>query len=105
IGEEWGLTGVVSICLLFIFLIRRIYRIALDAPDEYGMFLALSLGTLIALEMLLISGGVLGALPLSGGVSPFLSSGNSAMLMNFLIFAVILGISNQSGGRNLSRPF
>ena len=39
------------------------------------MFLSLGLGVLIALEMLLISGGVLGAIPLSGVVSPFLSSG------------------------------
>src|SRR4029077_3406669 len=105
IGEEWGLTGVVSICLLFIFLIHRTYRIALDAPDEYGMFLALSLGTLIAIEMLLISGGVLGAIPLSGVVSPFLSSGNSAMLANFLVFAVILGISNQPASPAISQPF
>ena len=59
------------------------------------MFLSLGLGVLIALEMLLISGGVLGAIPLSGVVSPFLSSGNTAMLANFLIFAVVLGISNQ----------
>src|SRR5581483_4241080 len=48
------------------------------------------------LEMLLISGGALGAIPLSGVVSPFLSSGNTAMLCNFLICAILLGISNQS---------
>jgi cell division protein FtsI/penicillin-binding protein 2 len=46
--------------------------------------------------MLLISGGALGAIPLSGVVSPFLSSGNTAMLANFLIFALLLAISNQS---------
>ncbi len=40
-------------------------------------------------------GGVLGVIPLSGVVSPFLSAGNSAMLANFLLFAVILGISNR----------
>ncbi len=47
------------------------------------MFLALGLSALIAFEMLLISGGVLGAIPLSGVVSPFLSFGNTAMLANF----------------------
>src|SRR5581483_9237001 len=96
IAEEWGLPGVLSICLLFALLVHRAFRIALRAPDEYAMFLSTGLGTLIALEMLLISGGALGAIPLSGVVSPFLSSGNTAMLANFLIFAVLLGISNQS---------
>ena len=73
---------------------RRGLRIALDAAGEYAMFLALGLAALIAFEMLLISGGVLGAIPLSGVVSPFLSSGNTAMLANFLIAGILLAISN-----------
>ncbi len=96
IAEEWGVPGVLAITLLFALLIHRAFRIALRAPDEYAMFLGAGLGTLVALEMLLISGGALGAIPLSGVVSPFLSSGNTAMLANFLIFAILLGISNQT---------
>jgi cell division protein FtsW (lipid II flippase)/cell division protein FtsI/penicillin-binding protein 2 len=105
IGEEWGLAGVLAVLLLFVFLTHRCYRVALDATDEYGTFLALALGSLISLEMLLISGGVLGLIPLSGVVSPFLSSGNSAMLANFLIFAIILGISNHPLAPQISQPF
>ncbi len=96
IAEEWGFPGVLSVCLLFVLLIRRGFSIALRAPDEYGVFLGTGLTILIALEMVLISGGALGAIPLSGVVSPFLSSGNTAMLANFAIFAILLGISNQS---------
>jgi len=61
--------------------------------SDYGFFLALGLASLLAFEMLLISAGVLGALPLSGVVSPFLSSGNTAMLANFFVFALLLAIS------------
>lgn len=96
IAEEWGLPGVIAICCVFALLVHRAFRIALHAPDEYGMFLGVGLGTLLALEMLLISAGALGAIPLSGVVSPFLSSGNTAMLANFLILAILLCISNQS---------
>ncbi len=105
IGEEWGFIGVCIIAVLFIFLIHRAFRIALNAASEYAMFLALGLGSLIAFEMLLISGGVLGAIPLSGVVSPFLSFGNTAMLSNFLIFALLLGISSRQPDEELSRPF
>jgi cell division protein FtsI/penicillin-binding protein 2/cell division protein FtsW (lipid II flippase) len=105
IGEEWGFAGVLSIAILFVFLIHRALRIALKAVDEYAMFLALGLGSLIALEMLLISAGVLGAIPLSGVVSPFLSSGNTAMLANFLIFALILGVSNRAPSETIAQPF
>jgi cell division protein FtsI/penicillin-binding protein 2 len=93
IGEEWGFVGVASVFLLFGFLIHRAFRIAVRAASDYAFFLALGLASLLAFEMLLISSGVLGALPLSGVVSPFLSSGNTAMLANFLIFALLLSIS------------
>jgi cell division protein FtsI/penicillin-binding protein 2/cell division protein FtsW (lipid II flippase) len=93
IGEEWGFLGVAAVFALFAFLISRAYRAATRSATRFGFFLALGLGSLIAFEMLLISAGVLGALPLSGVVSPFLSSGNTAMLANFLIFALILSVS------------
>ena len=96
IGEEWGFIGVAAVLLLLGYLVYRAFRIGLSAPNEYGLFLALGLGALIAFEMLLISGGVLGAIPLSGVVSPFLSSGNTAMLANFLIFGILLAISNHT---------
>ncbi|HLH03537.1 MAG TPA: FtsW/RodA/SpoVE family cell cycle protein [Bryobacteraceae bacterium] len=95
VAEEWGFPGVAIICFLFAVLVSRAFRIAVRAPDEYALFLAAGFGSLLACEMLLISGGVLGAIPLSGVVSPFLSSGNTAMLANFFICAVLAGISNQ----------
>jgi cell division protein FtsW (lipid II flippase)/cell division protein FtsI/penicillin-binding protein 2 len=106
IGEEWGFCGVAAVLLLLGFLVWRGMRIGLRAPNEYGMFLALGLSALIAFEMLLISGGVLGAIPLSGVVSPFLSYGNTAMLANFLIFGVLAAISNHARDTVvISEPF
>src|SRR5205814_409739 len=109
IGEEWGFVGVAAIALLFAFLVRRSFRIARAAADEYAFFLAVGLASLFALEMLLISAGVLGAIPLSGVVSPFLSSGNTAMLANFLIFGLLLTISNHTRtpvqSAKISAPF
>lgn len=94
LGEEWGFAGVACIFLLFSVLIWRGMRAAQRADTSYGFFLATGLSMLIACEMLLITAGVLGALPLSGVVSPFLSSGNSAMVANFLVFALLIAIGN-----------
>src|SRR6185295_12195834 len=97
IGEEWGFAGVATVFALFGVLIWRGLRAAQRADTTYGLFLATGLTTLIACEMLLISAGVLGALPLSGVVSPFLSSGNTAMVANFLVFATLAGIGATHG--------
>jgi len=99
IGEEWGFTGVAAIGLLFGFLVWRSLRAASRSATHFGFFLGLGLASLIAFEMLLISSGVLGALPLSGVVSPFLSSGNTAMIANFLIFSLLLSISADAGAK------
>ena len=93
IGEEWGFLGVVSVFLLLAFLVDRALRAAARCQTQFGFFLATGLGCLIASEMMLITAGVLGVLPLSGVVSPFLSSGNTAMIANFLIFAMIASVS------------
>ncbi len=106
VGEEWGFAGVATVLLLLGFLVWRGMRIGLRAATEYGMFLAVGLSALIAFEMLLISGGVLGAIPLSGVVSPFLSFGNTAMLANFLIFGILIAISSQGAGSvAIDQPF
>ncbi len=93
IGEEWGFAGVVTVFLLFGFLVARAIRAAIRSATHFGFFLGLGLACLIAYEMLLISSGVLGALPLSGVASPFLSSGNTSMVASFLVFALLASLS------------
>jgi cell division protein FtsI/penicillin-binding protein 2/cell division protein FtsW (lipid II flippase) len=95
IGEELGAFGVAAVAILFAFLFRRALAAARSALDEYGFFLAVGCASLIAIEMLFISAGVLGVIPLSGVASPFLSLGTSAMLANFFLFAVIAGVSSR----------
>jgi cell division protein FtsI/penicillin-binding protein 2/cell division protein FtsW (lipid II flippase) len=97
IGEEWGFFGVAAVLMLAAFVVARALRIARRARSDYGFLLGLGLAALLAFEMLLITAGALGALPLSGVVSPFLSSGNTAMLANFFICALLISISAHTG--------
>jgi cell division protein FtsI/penicillin-binding protein 2 len=105
IGEEWGFAGVAAVFVLFAFLITRALRTATRAGTQYGFFLGLGMASLIAYEMLLITSGVLGVLPLSGVVSPFLSSGNTAMLANFLVFGILASISADPRDNDTREPY
>ncbi|HWM91206.1 MAG TPA: FtsW/RodA/SpoVE family cell cycle protein [Thermoanaerobaculia bacterium] len=98
IGEELGFLGLIAVLGLYAVLVWRGLKAARTAGTVYGFFLALGLSVLTALHILLIAGGVVGLLPLSGVVSPFLSFGRSAMLANFLLFGIILGLSARPGG-------
>jgi cell division protein FtsW (lipid II flippase) len=97
VGEQLGFLGLLAVIALYALLVWRGFRAAFRAGSAYGFFLALGLSVLTAIQTLLIAGGILGVLPLSGVVSPFLSSGRTAMLANFLIFGMILAVSARPG--------
>jgi len=105
LGEEWGFVGVAAVFALYAFILYRSARIALRARSDYEFFLAAGLGVAMALQILLIAGGSLGVLPLSGVVTPFLSYGRSSMLANFLMFAMLLSISHRGGDPQRNAPF
>src|SRR6202043_2335742 len=96
LGEQLGLFGL---------LVQRGLRAARQSGSAYGFFLALGLTLLLALETALISGGVLGLLPLSGVTSPFLSSGRWAMLANFLVAGILAGLSARRAAPEAVQPF
>ena len=95
LGEEWGFLGVAAVFAVYAFILYRASRIALRARSDYEFFLAAGLAVAMALQILLIAGGSLGVLPLSGVVTPFLSYGRSSMLANFFVFAILLSISSR----------
>ena len=95
LGEELGFLGVAAVFAVYAFILYRAARIALRARSDYEFFLAAGLGVAMALQILLIGGGSLGVLPLSGVVTPFLSYGRSSMLANFFVFAMLLSISSR----------
>src|SRR5665647_9508 len=99
LGEQWGFLGIAAVFALYAFLVYRSFRIALRARSDYEFFLAVGIGAATALQILLIAGGSLGVLPLSGVVTPFLSYGRTAMLANSAMFGILLGTDNPSRPR------
>jgi hypothetical protein len=104
LGEEWGFLGVAAVFALYGFIVYKALRIALRARSDYEMFLGAGLAAATALQILLISGGALGVLPLSGVVTPFLSCGRTALLTNFVVVGVLLAISRRAPAQE-SSPF
>jgi cell division protein FtsW (lipid II flippase) len=105
LGEEGGFLMIALVLALYTYLIWRAFRIALRARADYEFFLAAGLAAVTALQILLIAGGSLGVLPLSGVVTPFLSYGRTAMIANFAMFAILLSISARPGDKERTVPF
>lgn len=104
-GEELGFAGIAAIFLLYALLIYRSLRIALRAPASYSFFLVAGMALILGFQILLITGGLLGLIPLSGVVSPFLSYGRTSMVANFAVIAAILAVSSRSTQRDQEENF
>jgi cell division protein FtsW (lipid II flippase) len=105
LGEEWGFLGVAAVFALYALIVYRSFRIALAARTDYEFFLGAGLAAATALQILLIAGGALGLVPLTGVVTPFLSYGRSSMLANFLLIGILLSISARGGESGRTAAF
>lgn len=92
-GEELGFLGAVGLLTLYLILFWRGMRIASQAPDIFGMLLAMGLSVMLFAYVLVNVGVTCGLLPVTGLPLPFISYGGSAMIFNFLAVALILNVS------------
>ena len=96
ITEETGLVGVIGLLSLFALLISRGMRVALVAPGRFQRLLAAGITAYFSIQSLLIIGGNLRILPLTGVTLPFVSYGGSSLLTSFVGLLVLLLISKQN---------
>lgn len=93
IGEELGLVGAIFTISLFCFLCYRGLKIALEAPDLFGRYLALGCTLLIGLAAMLNMGVVMGMLPTKGLALPFISYGGTSLVVSLLAVGILLNVS------------
>ena len=94
IAEETGLVGSIALFALISLLVTRAYSVALKAEKHFERLLAAGLGAYLGVQSLVIIGGNLRLLPLTGVTLPFVSYGGSSLLTSFLALLLLLHISN-----------
>lgn len=96
LAEEWGLLGAGVVIMSFAIFTMRGLRIAVIQQERpFYALMATGLSTLIALQSIMIIGGTLRLLPLTGVTVPFLSYGGSSLVVSFTIIGLLLRLSEQ----------
>jgi cell division protein FtsW (lipid II flippase) len=96
VATELGYVGGVGLLLGFLVLVQRGFVIASGATDGFSKLLAGGLTVTLGLQAILIIGGVIRLIPLTGVTLPFMSYGGSSVVTNFGIIALLLVISHRS---------
>lgn len=94
-GEELGLLGTLAIVTLYLLLVLRAFIISLSVDDTFDRLMAIGIGAILAIQTLIILGGVVRLIPLTGITLPFISYGGSSLLTNLILVGLLLNISNR----------
>ena len=102
IGEELGLLGISVLCGLYMLFGYAGFRTAQRARDRYGRLLAAALTAMIMVQATINLFAVLGLAPLTGVTLPFVSYGNSSLIVTLAAVGLLLNIA--SGGTAAAAP-
>lgn len=96
IAEELGFFGVSLIALCFAYFCYIGFKITAAQTSHYRKFLAYGLTMTITGQALFNMSVVMGLLPTKGITLPFISSGNSSLLVFLLFSAILAKIGNET---------
>jgi cell division protein FtsW len=101
IGEELGLVGATVVVGLFVLLAIIGVRIALHAPDRFGLLLATGVTAWFCVQAFVNIGAVIGILPITGVPLPFVSAGGSSLVFGMAGAGLLLSVARQATVRAL----
>jgi cell division protein FtsW len=102
IGEELGLFGIALLLSLFTLFGYAGFRTAQRARDRYSKLLAAGLTGIILVQAVINLFAAMGLAPLTGVPLPFVSYGNSSLLVMLASVGLLLNVA--SGGTAAARP-
>ncbi len=107
LGEELGLVGVVTVVVLFYWLVKRAFEIgrqAIALERTFAGLIAQGVGLWIGVQTFINVGVATGLLPTKGLTLPLMSYGGSALLSTIVAIAILLRVDRENrmlmrGGR------
>ena len=94
LGEELGFIGMVGTSLLFLCLLFKGFKVAVNCRRPYLRLLAAGVSFQIALQALMNISVASGAIPTTGVPLPFISYGGTSMLFSLIAIGVLLNVSD-----------
>lgn len=94
--EELGLIGAILLVALFMVLLIRGIKIAMKAPDLFGMLLVVGIVGIVCLQAAINIAVVTASIPVTGMPLPFFSYGGTALAITMAEMGIVMNVSRQA---------
>lgn len=95
IAQEWGFFGISLFFTLYIVLIWRILKIAIDSESNFPRLFAVGFAIMLITQFTINIGMNLSMLPVVGIYLPFVSYGGSGLIANFVSLGILQSIKSR----------
>ena len=95
VGEELGFVGTTVALLLFAYVLTRLIRMAVEAPDPFAALVLFGIFGAWITHIFVNVGMTIGLVPVTGIPLPFVSYGGSFLLMSWVAAAVAVRVANE----------
>lgn len=103
-AQEWGFLGVSVYFALFSFLMYRLYRYTVTAPDSFTRMVVSGILVVFGVQSCINVGMNLGLMPVTGIPLPFMSYGGTSMVFSWIMIGVVQSI-HQAKETKLKQTF
>jgi rod shape determining protein RodA len=93
-AEQFGFVGATLLLILYLILILRIIKIAVESYNLFGKFLTLGVCLILMLHVFINIGMNLGKLPVTGIPLPLMSYGGSSILMVMIALGLVQSVNS-----------
>jgi rod shape determining protein RodA len=95
VGEEWGFLGAILLLLAYGGLIITGLSIAEQVNDKFGTQVAIGIVGILALQVIINMGMVMGLFPVVGITLPMISYGRTSFMVFMLMMGILLSLSKR----------
>lgn len=95
IAEEFGIIFSMGLLIIYFLMFLRSIRVALNVRSIFSSLLSVGFSVMIAMQVIVIVGGVLNVIPLTGITMPLVSYGGTSMLTVFFALGIIQKTSEE----------
>lgn len=96
LAEEFGIIFTIGILIIYFLMFYRSIRVALKVRSVFSSLLTVGFSIMIAMQAIVIVGGVLNVIPLTGITLPLISYGGTSMLTVFFALGIIQKTSEEA---------
>jgi len=96
LAQEWGLTGILALFIVYGFLVWRVLKIAIESKSNFPRLFASGFAIILVAQFFINIGMNLSLLPVVGIYLPFISYGGSGLIGNFISLGILQSIKTRS---------